>query len=306
MHMKLNRAFRMRLNTKRELNGWIFVAPFVIGFALFFLYPLYQSIRFSLSELEIMPGGFKLHFVGWQNYHKLLFENVKFRRVFVNTMIKTLSDMPLILIFSFFAANLLNQKFRGRFFARVIFFLPVIIGAQTVMHIQSGDFITGMMRSANLAQDAGIFSGLHLEQYLYQMKLPLQFTNYIMAAVNHLPAIINASGIQILIFLAALQSIPSSLYEAAKMEGATAWEYFWKITFPMISPMMLTNIVYTLIDSFTAHNNELVQLIRDTAWSGGGAGYGISVAMSWLYFASIALILAVILGVLSRNVFYHE
>ena len=128
MHMKLNRAFRMRLNTKRELNGWIFVAPFVIGFALFFLYPLYQSIRFSLSELEIMPGGFKLHFVGWQNYHKLLFENVKFRRVFVNTMIKTLSDMPLILIFSFFAANLLNQKFRGRFFARVIFFLPVIIG----------------------------------------------------------------------------------------------------------------------------------------------------------------------------------
>ncbi|HQD71762.1 MAG TPA: sugar ABC transporter permease [Limnochordia bacterium] len=297
---------KLRLNTKRELNGWIFVAPFVIWFILFFLYPLYQSILFSFSELEITPGGFKLHPVGWQNYYKLLFENVKFRQVFVNTMIQTLSDLPLILIFSFFAANLLNQQFRGRFLARVIFFLPVIIGAQTVMQIQSGDFISGMMRSANLAQDAGLFSGLRLEEYLYQMKLPLKFTDYIMTAVNHLPAIINASGIQILIFLAALQSIPSSLYEAAKMEGATAWEYFWKITFPLISPMMLTNIVYTLVDSFTAHDNALVKLIRDTAWSGGGAGYGVSVAMSWFYFASIAFILIIILSVLSRSVFYRE
>lgn len=296
----------MKLDTKRELNGWIFVAPFVIGFVLFFLYPLYQSILFSFSRLEITPGGFQLHSVGWQNYSKLLFENIKFRRVFVSTMVQTLSDLPLILIFSFFAANLLNQKFRGRFLARVIFFLPVIIGAQTVMQIQSGDFISGMMRSANLAQDAGLFSGLHLEEYLYQMKLPLKFTDYIMTAVNHLPAIINSSGIQILIFLAALQSIPSSLYEAAKMEGATAWEYFWKITFPLISPMMLTNIVYTLVDSFTAHDNELVKLIRDTAWSGGGAGYGVSVAMSWFYFTSIALLLLIILGVLSRSVFYRE
>ncbi len=304
--MKTRKRWSLNLHEKRALSGYIFVLPFAIGFLLFYLYPIYQSLLFSLSGLTITATGFELNHVGLQNYYKIIFENPQFRIVFTETVVKTLADLPLILIFSFFAANLLNQNFKGRFIARVIFFLPVIIGAQAVLKLQSGDFMGAMLRNANLAAEAGIFRGLRLEKYLYNVKLPVWFIEYIMRGVNHLPEIINSSGIQILIFLAALQSIPSSLYEAAKMEGATGWEYFWKITFPLISPQVLTNVVYTLVDSFTAHDNKLVDLIRSTAWQGGSAGYGVSVAMSWFYFLTIAIILIVVSATIGRSVYYRE
>lgn len=293
---------KLRLNTKRELNGWIFVAPFVIGFILFFLYPLYQSILFSFSELEITPGGFKLHPVGWQNYYKLLFENVKFRQVFVNTMIQTLSDLPLILIFSFFAANLLNQQFRGRFLARVIFFLPVIITAGILYKLETTDVVSELYMGSSSGEP--VSSAKAVIDLLMNLKLPEQLVQYIVSAVQMIPDIINASAIPILIFLAGLQGIPSSLYECARIEGATGWESFWKITFPLISPLFLTNIVYIVVDSFTKPGNRLVELINVTTWSRGN--YGISVAMTWMYFGVIALILVLVFSLLARRVVYME
>jgi len=143
-----------------------------------------------------------------------------------------------------------------------------------------------------------------LSTFLTYLQVPEKFMEYIALAVDGISSIINASGIQILIFLAGLQSISPSLYEASEVEGATAWENFWLITLPMVSPLILTNIIYTIIDFFTSTSNTLIQLIRNTTFQ--GAGFGVSAAMSWIYFGAICLILGIVYLIFNRLVFYHD
>ncbi|HLV09772.1 MAG TPA: ABC transporter permease subunit [Halanaerobiales bacterium] len=150
-----------------------------------------------------------------------------------------------------------------------------------------------------------VFSGEALLSLLSEMKfLPNWLIDYIIMAVENIPSIIRSSGIQILIFLAGLQSISPSVYEAAKVEGATGWESFWLITFPMISPLLITNTVYTIVDGLTRADNPLVQMIRDATFS--GKGYGVSTAMSTLYFLAIALLLGLVFKLISGYIFYRE
>lgn len=287
----------LTLTQKRMLVGYTFVVPFVIGFVLFFLYPFVQSILFSLSDLEITRTGFRLHSVGLANYTKALFVHPTFNRVFVETITKTAVDVPLILVFSLFTAVLLSQNFRGRLVARLVFFLPVIVSADAVLRMAQLDYLHQMMSEPI----EGVFSG-PLREFFMQMRLPESLLDYVVRAVDRIEHIVNASGIQILVFLAGLRSIPSSYYEASTIEGATGWENMCKITLPLLSPLILTNIVYTIVDSFTAADNALVTLIEDTAFV--GMGYGVSNAMSWLYFMCVALLLAVVGGLISRKVFY--
>lgn len=301
--MSKRSKFRLTLDSKRKLMFYVFTSPFIIGFLLFFLYPFIQSIIFSLNRLEIVQGGYRLNYIGLDNYRYSLLIDPKFTRTLVETIVRMLADVPLILIFSFFAAMILNQRFRGRLFVRLIFFLPVILSAGIILQMEQMDYITSIMQ-AGFDEVPGLFSSATLRNFLLQLRLPLGALEYIMDAVDRIPEIINASGIQILVFLAGLQSVPASLYEAATVEGATAWESFWMITLPMLSPLILTNIVYTVIDSFTSSTNQLVKLIQSTAF--GGAGYGVSTAMAALYFTAVAVILAIMIKIVSRWVFYHE
>ncbi len=282
--------------------GILFTLPFALGFLLFFLYPFFQSIVFSVSDLRITQQGFELTFVGLKNYLHSLTVHPTFVRVFVETVGKMLAEVPLILVFSFFAALLLNQKFKGRWIARVIFFLPVIMGAGIILTMEQTDYM--MILQSSPVSDPTAMSGTTLRDLLFQTRLPEQLLEYIVNAVDQIPLIIRASGIQILIFLAGLQSISPALFEAADVEGATKWESFWMITLPMMGPLILTNVVYSIIDSFVSPHNELVVLIRASAF--GGAGYGVSLAMSWIYFASILLILAITTRIIAKNIFYHE
>lgn len=288
------------MEKRKYLIGFMFVSPFVLGFVFFFLYPFIQSIIFSLSELEITVDGYVLHDVGLENYRNVLFVHPRFRIAYTQTLLQMVSNVPAILVFSFFAANMLNQKFRGRGLARIIFFLPVILGSQAVLMLQRGDLMQQAMSYSTLGEELGMFSGSDFRDYLMGLRLPEQFLNYIFLAADRVPQIINSSGIPILIFLAALQSIPNSVYEAASIEGATKWESFWKITFPMILPMILASIIYTIVESFTSPYNELVHLIQSTAWQ--GSGFGISSAMSWFYFATIFIILIIVIGIISRSI----
>jgi ABC-type sugar transport system permease subunit len=137
-----------------------------------------------------------------------------------------------------------------------------------------------------------------------QLKMPREILAYVITVVEHIPQVIRASGIQILIFLAGLQSIPGTLYEASKVEGASAWQTFWMITMPMMSPIVLANVVYSIIDSFLSPANALVMYIRDTAFA--GAGFGIGTAMGVMYFAAVTIALALVVWILSRWVFYQE
>lgn len=220
----------------------------------------------------------------------------------METILDTITNVPLVLAFSFFAALVLNQRFKGRFLARTIFFLPVILSAGIIIQMDIDDMVTQLLHGARNAEL--IFTGVGLRNLLMNTKLPEGFIEFILGAVDRIPDIIRASGIQILIFLAGLQSIPPSIYEAADVEGATGWESFWLITFPMMSPIILTNAVYTIIDTFLTTTNEVVMLVRDEAIM--GAGYGVSMAMAVLYFVMILIILGITIKVSSRWVFYQE
>ncbi|MFW6021953.1 MAG: carbohydrate ABC transporter permease [Halanaerobiaceae bacterium] len=300
--MKLKNKFRVTVENRKKIGGYLFTLPFTLGFVLFFLYPFFQSIYFSFHKLKLTKDGYMLSYIYLENYFYSIFENADFTRTFVETITEMVTALPLILAFSFFAAILLNQKFKGRGLARVIFFLPVIYGAGVVLRLEQTDFVTEMMQSSN---NTSMFSGETLQVLLVQAKfLPNDIIGYILAAVENIPEIIRASGIQILIFLAGLQSISPSVYEAAEVEGATGWESFWLITFPMISPLILTNMVYTIVDNLTRADNNLVQLIRKTAFA--GRGYGVSTAMATIYFVSIALILTIVFKLISGYVFYRE
>jgi ABC-type sugar transport system permease subunit len=223
----------------------------------------------------------------------------------LNSLWQMFAQVPLVLIFSFFAANLLNQKFHGRTAARSIMFLPVIISSGVIVALENSDLLVGTLSTTTDLSGGELVSFLNVSTFLMEYtSLPDSVISVLSSAVNGLYDIIIVSGVQILIFLAGLQSISPSLYEASSMEGATQWENFWKITFPMISPLILVNSIYTVIDLFTNETNEMMTEIKNTIFKEIDYGYGS--AMAWIYFVCIVVILALVGGIISRRVFYYD
>ncbi|WP_374987751.1 carbohydrate ABC transporter permease [Paenibacillus sp. R14(2021)] len=297
---------RLTLTQKRALLGILFIMPWLLGFVFLFATPLFQSIHFSLSNMKIAPGGgYTLDFIGWDNFKNAMSIDPNFNRILTQSLSEMAWNVPMILFFSLFTATLLNTRFVGRPFARAIFFLPVILASGAIAAAQTSGLIqlTGSSEMAKeLGQQQNGFDPLTLAFTLSDAGLPMWFIDYIISAVQRIYEIIKSSGVQILIFLAALQSVPVSMYEVAKMEGATAYETFWKITFPMVSPLILTNIIYTIIDSFT--NSQVTTTIYNTAFQ--SQNFGLSAAMSWIYTAVISIILIIVGILVSRRVFYYN
>lgn len=294
---------KMTLEQKKGNWGWLFIAPWLIGFITLFAVPLFQSLRYSLSELSLTPSGISLDFIGVSNYQQALTYHVDYNRTLIEALLDMLVNVPLIVIFSLLVATLLNQKFKGRMVARAIFFLPVILASGVIASIESGDFLQSMMQQggpSNL-EDTGGMRSSQLERMLIGSGMNEVIISYLTGAVDRIYDIISASGVQIIIFLAGLQAIPSHLYEVSNIEGATPYEAFWKITFPMISPLILTNVIYSVIDSFTG--NDMTTLIQQTAFQ--QFNFGLSAAMSWIYFLIIAVTLAIVTYFISKKVFYQ-
>ena len=209
--------------------------------------------------------------------------------------------MPLILVLSLFIAILLNQDFHGRVLARAVFFLPVIVASGVILTLFSQDsYATGMM-STNT--ETALFGAYGLEALLNKMNLPGNVVSGLTGVVNGIFDIVWQSGIQILLFLSGLQSIPGSFYEAASIEGANGWLSFWKITFPTLMPTMLVAIVYSIVDSFTYYANPVIELIQTTYT--GNMRFGYASAMSWVYFAFISVVLALVFLIIGRRVKYR-
>lgn len=294
----------LNLNRKRAMIGYLFVLPFIIGLITFFLVPLIQSFIFSINKLEVVEGGYNLLPVGLSNYNRALRVHATYARDLVESVLYMLTNVPLIIIFSFFAANLLNQKFKGRSLARAIFFLPVILTSGVMLVIDSGDLLQSSLGMTQTDGQEGAFRAVELARLLLRSRLSPTFIDYIISAVDRIYEIVSASGVQILVFLAGLQSISPSLFEASNIEGATGWENFWKITFPMVSPLILVNTVYSIIDSLTNSSNVVMGMIRDTAFASND--YGLSSAMAWLYFLAILVIVGIVVKLVSKVVFYYE
>ena len=299
------------LDRKKARAGWVFVLPFVIGFVLVYLPILWDSIYMSFHSLHIVTGGgFTLEFVGLKNYQTALFEDPGFVQTLVTGLGELAFDIPAILIFSLFMAVLLNQKMAGRAAFRAIFFIPVILSTG-IMEAIEGQNILGTMMEGNESIDGSgtsaanqIVSVMDIERLFGTMKIGTELLAVVVSIVNQIYDIVNRSGVQMLIFLAGLQSISPAIYEACRIDGCTSWETFWKITFPMISPMILVNGVYTIIDSFTTNSNSVMTYINGVYQ--GSEGQVLSSAMAWMYFLIVMLILAAVVGIFSAFVFYQK
>jgi len=206
-------------------------------------------------------------------------------------------------------AVLLNQKMIGRAAFRAIFFVPVILSTGIMESIESQNLLSQYMGEASGIEDGSgqstaneIVSAMDVEVLFSGMAVGQGLVTYVVQAINNIYNIVNRSGVQILIFLAGLQSISPAIYESVQIDGATAWETFWKITFPMISPMILVNAVYTVIDSFTTDSNVVMRFIANTY----NESEVVSSAMAWMYFLIVILILAAVAGIFSAFVFYQR
>lgn len=277
----------------------IYVLPWLIGFVLFFFVPLLASLRYSLSSIQANAQGISIQFTGFANYIQALTVNTSFNRALIESITDVLVNVPLIVIFSLFLAVILNQKFPGRAIARSIFFLPVILASGVIMALESTSLIEAVNQSSTGGSALGTFE---IENLMLDAGLSEWVVMYLSGAVDRIYQIVSQSGVQILIFLAGIQTISPQLYEASKMEGATGYEAFWKITFPMVSPLIFVNVIYTIVDSFA--NNAMTTLIRDTGFV--KFDFGLSSAMAWVYFVAIAVILIVVSLIFSKRVFYQD
>ena len=300
------------LDKRKARAGWIFVLPFVIGFVLVYLPIVYDSIWYSFHTMKpVMGGGMEFTFVGWANYNEALFVNPDYVTTLINGLKNMVFDIPMILIFSLFMAVLLNQKMAGRAVFRAIFFIPVILSTGIMESIDAQNVLGDYMDSAEGIDDGSgqsaasdIISVMDVEKMFSGMAVGQGLVEYVTVAINNIYNIVNRSGVQMLIFLSGLQSISPAIYESVQIDGATSWETFWKITFPMISPMILVNAVYTIIDSFTTDSNIVMKFISGIYQQADGNV--ISSAMAWMYFLIVIGIIAIVAAVFSAFVFYQR
>ena len=311
------------LTEKKARVGWIFVAPFVFGLVFIYASAIWESLCYSVAyykQLSALEGfGYQLQFIGLANYKAALNltvdaeQGILFKEFLFTSFFDQVVEIVAIILLSLFVAVLLNQKMVGRAAFRAIFFIPVVIGAGIIAKIDSNNAIITSMSSLeglDMGQVEGgggsFVSAMDLTAAFQNLGIASKFVDVIVELVIDIYNIVNRSGVQMLIFLSGLQSISPSIYESCQMEGATAWETFWKITFPMISPMILANSVYTVIDSFTAESNKVMNFILNKT---GGAMTSVATVQSaacWIYFALVIVMLAAVFGICKTFVFYQR
>jgi len=284
----MKKWFRMNMRRRNFVEGYSFVAIWIVGFFLFMAMPLGMSLYYSFQHLQPSGQGLIAEYAGAYHYISAFTRDVNFLPLLRTTVVKMLYQVPLILIFAMFSALLLNQKFRGRFLFRGIFFLPVIIA--------SGAILRELLEQG--AARIPIFSQSDLIYALNDF-VPTGVLLPLLEFADQLLLVMWDSGVQILIFLAGLQTIPASLYEAAKCDGATPWESFWKITFPMLMPMIFVNTLYSIVNSFTKTDNEMMNHIVYNVFRNNEYAYGS--AMGWIYFVIVFFIIGLIFLIFRRG-----
>ena len=302
---------RLSLMRKRMIAGYLFILPWLEGFIIFYIRSIFQTVQFSFSEMtmDAINGGYTLTPVGWENFRYAFLEHGSFKQTLTSSVMNMLVDVPLITFFSLFMAMILNKKFPGRAIVRAIFFLPVILASGAIvdaiamgeMMMQGG--VSGQMQEMEASASSAIaFDIDYLISMFMNLGLPAKLLDYITSAVGRINDIISMSGVQIVLFIAALQSIPSSLYEVAKIEGATGYETFWKITFPMVMPHIITNVVYTIVDSF--EESEILKLADTTTFDMWN--YGLGSVFSLVSTIVTCIILVVVVGFIQKRTFYYN
>ena len=301
---------KLSLERKQSLYGYIFVLPIIIGLAFIYVPVIVQSFIYSISEIKVDAKGFHTIFIGLDNYYEALFVEADFLRTVVESTLGLLVQIPIILIFAFFMANVLNQNFKGRTIARVIFFIPVVISTGIIAQFENMSSMLDIYSSSE-KMDVGSSSGManvfnyaQLRQLVMVVLQNEDLAAIVLGAVDGLYSVITSSGVQMLVFLSGLQSISVSMYEAAKVEGATSWEVFWKISFPMISPLILVNLIYTVIDMFLKADNAAVSLINGALEN--ASEYALASAFSWIYLFVVLAFGGIVVLLVRKLIIYQD
>nr|AHF24948.1 sugar ABC transporter permease [uncultured bacterium Contig1477] len=303
-----NKIYRT-MPARRARTGYRFILPFIIGFLVFMLYPMVNSLMMSFSHVDILTGtltpanesGLVITLFGKTflqiptgNYTYAFGTDPQFNQLLVNEIGRMAINVVATLILSFVIAVILNQKFKGRIICRVIFFLPVILSSGVLPGIETSNDILNLMSSINqsVQESSGVDISASLQNLLSVSGVGREIFDVIFQMIDSIYDIVMASGIQIIVFLSGLQSISPSLYEAADVEGCSAWESFWKITFPMVSPLLLVNCIYTIIDFFMKNDNRVIEHINDVMY-GVQMDHGVASAESWIYFGVALLFIGI-------------
>ena len=291
---------KLPYSTKKKIYGFLFITPWLIGFLLFFAVPFFQSCLYGFQDLKTSAEGMIGTWVGLDNFSYALFRDTEFLIQCAGSL-RDLVTVPLILVYSICFALLLKKDYPGRTLMRAIAFLPVIIGSGVLMDIMKSDVFASSLSGAETTY---LFSSSGLTGFFQSMGLPIEIINFINDVISKIFDLTWRSGVQILLFLAGLHNIPSYVYEAADIEGANGLEQFFKITLPMLTPMILLNVVYSVIDIFADYGNKIIQMIYNMAFSSVRFGY--SSALSILYFIMVAAVLVVLFLVMKRFIVQAE
>ncbi len=281
---------------KRDRAGYIFTLPFILGLLFIFIPAVINLFRFSLNDIQVLTGGrgYRLDFAGLSYYHKALMEDPKFNRMLVELLGTVLVQTPVILIFSLLIASMLNQNLKGRAVARMIFFIPVVVSTGVIAYVQNNWVSVMTVSDLGNALTGGEGAGLY--DILSQVNVGQGLIQVVISAAAGLNKIVRSAGMQIFVLLAALQEVPDSMYEAAKVEGCSAWECFWKITIPSVVPQIVICGVYTLISIFTATDTDIYTYISDQEFKNNQLSF--AAAMNVLYLLVVGLCILIGAGVI--------
>ena len=285
------------IESLKSTYGRLFVLHWEIGLILFFVMPLFQSFYYAFCDVSFSGGEYHFQYAGLKNFNYAWNENANFSNNVSLSLTSIIGSLPVIVIISLILALLLNQKFRGRLFFRGLYFLPVIIASGVVIELLFKT--TSNEVSSSGVSDTFASNMLQVDDIMAWLSLPTEIGAYFGGLLNDIFNLVWNCGIQIVLFISGMQSIPDSLYEVSKVEGATKWEEFWFITLPMLSRTLLLVIVFTIVELVTAKDNVVMSQAY-TLMRGAASSYGRASAMLWIYFIIVGLFMAVVMGLFTQ------
>lgn len=292
------------LQRRKAISGYLFILPFLAGFLIFMAKPFFQSLYMSFCDVQLGAGVFNPVWMGIGNYKQAFLVDPEFNRLLVEEISRMCVYSLAIMVFSFFVALILNQKFKGRALVRAVFFLPVILSSGVILGLETNNALMANLAATIESTTQNISVTVALENILKTAGVGTRAFEKVFEVIDNIYDVAIASGIQIIIYLSGLQTISDSMYEAADIEGCTKWESLWKITFPMISSLFLVNWIYTVIDFCMRSDNEVMKKFQKVMIE--QTNYGFSSAMAWIYFVIVIAIVGITSLIISRRVYYYD
>ena len=295
----MKKPSKLSVTQRHNIKGLYFMIPFILGILFFYIEPIISSITFAFSKVTVDLDGYTSEFIGLENFKYAFTKDANYTTVLSRDLMNLLWKTPVIIILSLLLALHINNKFKGRLFVRAVFFLPVIFSNGVLLDVIQNDAVVQSAVSATSVLDSGVAVSQTqgLSELLIQAGFAEEIIQFTTMVTDSFFSLVWNSGVQMLIFLSGLQSISPSLYEAASVEGASGWETFCKITVPMLSPMILLNIIYTIVDSYASTSNGVIKLVINSI---SDNRFGNASAMAWTYFLVIGVIIGIVFFVSSR------